>query len=158
MKAVIQRVKKASVEINGRVVGKIDRGLMVLLGISRNDSIHDIKWMVNKIVHLRIFEKENGKLDESLLDIDGGLLVVSQFTLYGDCSRGRRPSFSDAMSAEEAKVLFELFLTEAREKVRNVETGIFQAAMDVILVNEGPVTLIIDSKIQKNNKEKDLTL
>ncbi len=146
MKAVIQRVKSASVEVKGRIVGDIGRGLMVLLGIGKDDTIHDIQWMVDKIINLRIFENENGKLDESLLDIKGELLLVSQFTLYGDCSKGRRPSFTDAMGAEEAKRLFEIFVAKAKEKIEKVETGIFQAAMDVSLINEGPVTLIIDSK------------
>ena len=146
MKAVIQRVKKASVEVDGKVVAGIGRGIMVLLGISRNDSIHDVQWMVDKIANLRIFEKENGKFDESLLDVKGELLIVSQFTLYGDCSKGRRPSFTDAMGAEGAKELFQIFVAKAKEKVRKVETGIFQANMDVSLVNEGPVTLVIDSK------------
>ena len=146
MKAVIQRVKKASVEVDGKVVAGIGRGIMVLLGISRNDSIHDVQWMVDKIANLRIFEKENGKFDESLLDVKGELLIVSQFTLYGDCSKGRRPSFTDAMGAEGAKELFQILVAKAKEKVRKVETGIFQANMDVSLVNEGPVTLVIDSK------------
>ncbi len=146
MKAVVQRVKKASVEVDRKVVGEINRGLMVLLGIGQNDTIQDVQWMVDKIINLRIFEKEDGKLDESLLDIDGELLVVSQFTLYGDCSKGRRPSFSNAMAADEARKLFEVFVEKARGKVRRVETGVFQAMMDVALVNEGPVTLIVDSK------------
>jgi D-tyrosyl-tRNA(Tyr) deacylase len=146
MKAVIQRVKSASVEVEGRIVGDIGRGLMVLLGIGKGDTIQDVQWMVDKIINLRIFEKENGKLDESLLDIKGELLLVSQFTLYGDCSKGRRPSFTDAMDAKEAGKLFELFVAKAKEKIEKVETGIFQATMNVSLVNEGPVTLIVDSK------------
>jgi len=146
MKAVIQRVKSASVEVDGKVVGRIGRGLLVLLGIGRGDAEEDIKWMVDKTVNLRIFEKEDGKFDESLLDVKGELLVVSQFTLYGDASKGRRPSFSDAMGAGEARDLFEAFVRKVREKVAKVETGIFQASMDVNLVNEGPVTVIVESK------------
>jgi D-aminoacyl-tRNA deacylase len=146
MKAVIQRVKNASVKVDDKVVGKISRGLMVLLGIGKDDNIRDAQWVVDKIIHLRVFEKENGKLDESLLDIKGELLVVSQFTLYGDCSKGRRPSFTNAMDAKEARKLFELFVAKAKEKIEKVETGIFQATMDVSLINEGPVTLIVDSK------------
>jgi len=146
MKAVIQRVKSASVEVDGRIVGDIGRGLMVLLGIGKDDTIRDIQWMVDKIINLRIFENENGKLDESLLDIKGELLLVSQFTLYGDCSKGRRPSFTDAMGAEEAKRLFEIFVAKAKEKIEKVETGIFQTTMNVSIINEGPVTLIVDSK------------
>ncbi|MCX5813662.1 MAG: D-aminoacyl-tRNA deacylase [Proteobacteria bacterium] len=146
MRAVVQRVKKASVEVEGKVVGQIGRGVLVLLGIGKVDDARDIQWMLDKIVNLRIFEKEDGKLDESLIDISGELLVVSQFTLYGDCSKGRRPSFTDAMEAKEAKTLFELFVAKAREQIKKVESGIFQASMDVSLINEGPVTLIIDNK------------
>ncbi|MCX7966300.1 MAG: D-aminoacyl-tRNA deacylase [Syntrophorhabdaceae bacterium] len=146
MRAVIQRVKSARVEVDNQVVGKIGYGLLVFLGIGKDDTGEDIKWMLDKIINLRIFEKEKGKMNESLLDVKGSLLVVSQFTLYGDCTRGRRPSFSDAMAASEAKRLFEMFLNLAREKVEKVESGIFQAYMDVILTNDGPVTLIIDSK------------
>jgi D-aminoacyl-tRNA deacylase len=146
MRAVIQRVKEASVEVEGKTVGNVGRGLLILLGIHRNDNTVDISWMIDKIINLRIFEKEDGKFDESLLDIRGALLIVSQFTLYGDCSRGRRPSFSEAMEATRARVLFELFIEKAKEKVSRVETGIFQTSMNVSLVNEGPVTVILDSK------------
>jgi D-aminoacyl-tRNA deacylase len=146
MRSVVQRVKKASVEVEGKVVGQIDRGLLVLVGIGQGDTIRDIDWMVDKIINLRVFENEEGKFDRSLLDIDGELLAVSQFTLYGDCSRGRRPSFSDAMEAGAARDLFDVFVQKARQKVRRVETGVFQATMDVALINDGPVTLIIDSK------------
>ncbi|HPP07259.1 MAG TPA: D-aminoacyl-tRNA deacylase, partial [Syntrophorhabdaceae bacterium] len=134
------------VEIDGKVAGKIEHGLLVLLGIGKEDTLEDVKWMVDKVVNLRIFEKEKGKMNESLLDVKGGLLVVSQFTLYGDCSKGRRPSFSNAMEASSAKVLFEAFLDISRQKLDRVESGVFQAYMDVILINDGPVTLIIDSK------------
>jgi D-tyrosyl-tRNA(Tyr) deacylase len=146
MKAVIQRVKEASVKVDGNTVGQIGRGLLVLLGVGRDDGPVDVDWMVEKIVNLRIFEKENGKFDESLLDIDGELLVVSQFTLYGDCSKGRRPSFSDAMDVAGAREVFESFVRKAGTRVRRLETGVFQAHMDVELINDGPVTLIIDSK------------
>jgi D-tyrosyl-tRNA(Tyr) deacylase len=146
MRAVIQRVKEASVKVKGFVVGEIGQGLLVLLGISQGDSANDIPWMVDKIINLRIFEKEDGKFDQSLLDIDGALLIVSQFTLYGDCSKGRRPSFSEAMSVKDAKTYFEMFLEKAKERVAKVENGTFQTSMEVSLVNEGPVTIIIDSK------------
>jgi D-tyrosyl-tRNA(Tyr) deacylase len=146
VRAVLQRVKEASVEVEGKAVGRIERGLLVLLGIAEGDSVADIPWMIDKIINLRIFEKEDGKFDNSLLDIGGELLIVSQFTLYGDCSKGRRPSFSEAMESGQAKGLFELFVEKAREKISKVESGIFQASMDVSLVNEGPVTIIIDSK------------
>lgn len=112
----------------------------------RSDIASDIPRMIDKIINLRIFEKETGKFDESLLDINGGLLIVSQFTLYGDCSKGRRPSFSEAMEVTRASVLFELFIEKAKEKVSQVETGIFQTSMNVSLVSEGPVTVILDSK------------
>jgi len=146
MRAVVQRVKRASVEVDGRCVGEIGRGLLVLLGIARGDTARDVDWLVEKVVNLRIFEKEDGKFDESLLDIEGELLVISQFTLYGDCSKGRRPSFSDAMEGTQARQFYELFIRKARDKVKRVESGIFQAAMDVSLVNQGPVTLIVESK------------
>jgi D-aminoacyl-tRNA deacylase len=156
MRAVIQRVREAKVTVAGQTVGEIGRGLMVLIGIGREDTFRDIAWMAEKIVNLRIFETETnseagtageGKLDRSVLDIGGGLLLISQFTLYGDCRKGRRPSFSDAMEAGEARRMFELLVSKAREKVGRVETGVFQASMDVGLVNDGPVTIILDSKV-----------
>jgi D-tyrosyl-tRNA(Tyr) deacylase len=145
LKAVIQRVKEASVEVGGQVVGKIGHGLLVFLGIGKDDGQKDIDWMIEKIINLRIFERED-KFDQSLLDIKGELLLVSQFTLYGNCSKGRRPSFSDAMGVDKARELFEVFVAKAREKVVRVETGVFQAHMDVNLINDGPVTLIIDTR------------
>lgn len=145
MKAVLQRVKEASVEVDGHVVGKIGHGLLVLLGVGKDDGQKDIDWMVEKIVNLRIFEKEDGRFDDSLLDVHGDLLLVSQFTLYGNCSKGRRPSFSDAMDAGRAREVFEAFVERARKRVLKVETGVFQAHMAVNLVNDGPVTLIVDS-------------
>lgn len=145
MRAVIQRVKEASVEVDGRVTGTIGHGVLVLLGLGKDDNSKDLDWMIDKIINLRIFEKE-GKFNLSLLDVNGGLLLVSQFTLYGDCSRGRRPSFSNAMEIGRARDLFDVFVAKAREKVEKVEAGVFQAHMDVKLTNDGPVTLIIDSK------------
>ena len=144
MRAVIQRVKEASVFVNGSPVGGIGKGLLVLIGVKKGDTETDIDWMIEKIVNLRIFERD-GKFDLSLLDISGGLLAVSQFTLYGDCSKGRRPSFSDAMDAGAARTVFERFVEKVRARVPKVETGVFQAMMDVQLVNDGPVTIIIDS-------------
>ena len=155
MRAVIQRVKEARVTVGGETVGEIGRGLVVLLGIGREDTVRDIDWMVEKIVNMRIFEIEacpgevpsgEGKMDRSVLEIGGSLLLVSQFTLYGDCRKGRRPSFSNAMGAAEAGRFFDLFVKKARERVAHVETGVFQTSMDVGLVNEGPVTLLLDSK------------
>ena len=127
-------------------MGSIGRGLMVLVGIGRDDTVKDAEWIADKIVNLRIFETEEGKMDKSLLDIGGGLLLVSQFTLYGDCRKGRRPSFSDAMEADKARAFFEKFVEIARTKVARVETGVFQAMMDVALINDGPVTLILSSE------------
>jgi len=146
MKAVIQRVREASVAVAGERVGAIGPGLVVLVGIGREDTVRDIDWMVDKIINLRIFEIEEGRLDKSLLDTGGSLLLVSQFTLYGDCRKGRRPSFSDAMRPEEARDAFDLFVEKTRKIVGHVETGVFQASMDLSLVNVGPVTIILDSR------------
>jgi D-aminoacyl-tRNA deacylase len=150
MRAVVQRVTEAKVSVAGKAVGQIDRGLVVFVGIGREDTFRDIAWMVEKIINLRIFEADphpdTPRLDRSVVDVEGGLLLVSQFTLYGDCRKGRRPSFSDAMETGEARRLFELLVAKAREKVARVQTGVFQASMDVGLVNEGPVTIILDSK------------
>ena len=146
MRAVVQRVREASVEVAGRRVGAIGPGLLVLVGIGSEDTVRDAEWMVDKIVNLRIFETEEGRLDKSLLDTGGSLLLVSQFTLYGDCRKGRRPSFSDAMRPDEARQLFDLFVEKARGLVGRVETGVFQASMDVSLVNVGPVTILLDSR------------
>jgi D-aminoacyl-tRNA deacylase len=150
MRAVVQRVKEASVEVEEKIVGRIRSGLLVFLGIGQGDTAADVPWILDKIINLRIFEKEDGKFNDSLLDIGGALLVVSQFTLYGDCSRGRRPSFSEAMEASRAKTLFESFIKLAKEEVSQVESGIFQASMNVSLVNDGPVTIILDSKKSVN--------
>jgi len=146
MKAVVQRVREASVVVAGEKVGAIGPGLMVLIGIGKEDTVRDLDWMADKIVNLRIFEVEEGRLDKSLLDTGGSLLLVSQFTLYGDCRKGRRPSFSEAMSPEEARRLFDLFVEKARGLVYRVETGVFQASMEVSLVNSGPVTILLDSR------------
>lgn len=146
MKSVIQRVKSASVTVDGQVVASIGKGLLVLVGIGKGDAESDLDWSLEKLINLRIFEKEEGRLDYSLLDVEGDLLLVSQFTLYGDCRKGRRPSFSEAMGADEARTMFQSFVEAAKKKVRNVQTGVFQASMDVSLVNDGPVTIILDSK------------
>ncbi|ADE56733.1 MULTISPECIES: D-aminoacyl-tRNA deacylase [Aminobacterium] len=145
MRAVVQRVSSASVCVEGERVGSIDQGLLVLLGVSGKDTAADAEWLVEKIVNLRVFEDEERKLNRSLLDVGGKLLVVSQFTLYGNCRKGRRPSFVEAAPPEVADALYNVFVTKAKERNIPVQTGVFQAHMMVELVNDGPVTLIIDT-------------
>ena len=148
MRAVVQRVSRAKVTVDSKVTGEIDTGILLLLGVSSRDTENDVLYLVEKTLNLRIFEDIEGKMNKSLLDVDGDLLVVSQFTLYGDTRRGRRPSFIDAAPPEEANELYELFVSESRKQIRNVATGVFQAMMDVELVNDGPVTILIDSEKQ----------
>jgi len=146
MRAVVQRVGKAEVIIGGVSVARIDKGILALVAISRLDTEKDLLWMAKKIVELRIFDDEEGKLNLSLQDIHGQLLVVSQFTLYGDCKKGRRPSYTEAASPADAEKLYQDFLTAVRQFVPDVQTGQFQAIMQVTLTNSGPVTLILDSR------------
>jgi D-tyrosyl-tRNA(Tyr) deacylase len=146
MRAVIQRVRRANVTVDKQVVGEIKNGLVVLLGIARDDTQQDVEYLINKIVALRIFNDEEGKMNRSLKDVNGGLLVVSQFTLYGDVRRGLRPSWSDAAPPEIAEPLYEQFLTKAREVVELVQAGSFRKMMEVELVNDGPVTILLDSR------------
>lgn len=146
MRSVVQRVKRASVTVKGEEVGKISAGLLVLLGFRSEDGENDINWMVDKILGLRIFEDEEGKMNKSVLDVRGEILVVSQFTLYGDCRSGKRPSFTSAASPELAKALYERCLEALRRSGMKVETGVFQAQMNVELINDGPVTLLLDSE------------
>ncbi len=146
MRAVIQRVKEARVEVEGEVVGRIGEGVLVLLGAGKDDTGEDVRYLAEKILSLRIFEDAEGKMNLSVTDTGGGVLVVSQFTLYGDCRKGRRPSFDKAARPEIAERLYELFVSELRERGAKVETGRFRAMMDVHLVNSGPVTLMLDSK------------
>lgn len=146
MKAVIQRAKNASVTVNDTVVGKIDNGLVVLLGVTHDDTSEDVLYLVNKIINLRIFEDENGKMNLSLKDIGGSILSISQFTLYGDTSKGRRPNFLQAANPEDANRLYKQFNNEIVENGILVETGIFGEMMNVQLTNVGPVTFILDSK------------
>lgn len=145
MRAVIQRVSEASVTVDGKLVGKIGKGVLVLLGVSQKDTEKDVAYLVDKILNLRIFEDENGKMNLSLLEVGGQMLVVSQFTLYGDVRRGKRPSFTEAASPEKAKKLYELFVQESSKSLDDIQTGIFQEMMSVHLTNEGPVTILIDS-------------
>lgn len=146
MRAVVQRVSRAKVTVEDEVIGEIGDGLVVLLGVSSNDSESDADYLVEKIVNLRIFTDADGKMNCSLLENGGGLLVVSQFTLYGDTRRGRRPSFIDAASPVDADRLYEYFVSESQKRIDRVQTGRFQAMMDVELVNDGPVTIILDSE------------
>jgi len=146
MRAVVQRVSRAKVTINAEITGEIGAGLVVLLGVAVKDSERDADYVVEKILNLRIFEDFDGKMNLSLLDTKVGLLVVSQFTLYGDTRRGRRPSFIDAAPPDMANRLYEYFVEKGRSQIGRVSTGRFQAMMDVELVNDGPVTIIIDSE------------
>lgn len=148
MRAVIQRVSKASVTVEEQIAGEIKQGLVVLLGIRGADNRSDLQWLAEKIVHLRIFEDKEGKMNRSLKDIEGEMLIISQFTLYGDCRKGRRPGFSSAAPPGIAEPLYQQFIDEVKSKDIQVATGIFQAAMEVALVNDGPVTLLVDSEKQ----------
>lgn len=145
MRAVIQRVSRASVTVDGETTGEIGAGLLVLLGIHRDDGTKEIQWMVDEIINLRIFEDEKGKMNYSLLDTGGAMLIVSQFTLYGDCRKGRRPGYSTAAPPESAKNLYQQFIDSIKQKNISTSNGRFQAHMDVELVNDGPVTLLLDS-------------
>ena len=146
MRAVVQRVSYAIVKVDGEITGSIEQGLMVLLGAGQEDNEHDIKYLSEKILNLRIFEDENEKMNLSLLDIQGEILIISQFTLYGDCRKGRRPSFDKAGLPKPAKTLYEDFVEECKKSGLKVQTGIFGADMKVSLLNDGPVTLLLDSK------------
>jgi D-aminoacyl-tRNA deacylase len=146
MRIVLQRSKNAKVTVNGEIVGEIESGLVLLVGVTHEDGEEDAVYLADKVVNLRIFEDENGKMNHSLLDKGGQILSVSQFTLYGDCRKGRRPNFMEAAKPEQAEKLYEFFNEELRKKGISVETGIFGAMMDVSLINDGPVTLIVESK------------
>jgi len=146
MRAVIQRVTEARVEVEGRVSREIKRGLLVLLGVGRDDTEKDAHYLAEKITNLRIFDDDLGKMNLSILDAKGEMLVVSQFTLYGDVRRGRRPSYSDAAEPETANKLYEYFVDHVRGLGLKAETGVFQAMMRVSLVNDGPVTILLDSR------------
>ncbi|KGP76752.1 D-tyrosyl-tRNA(Tyr) deacylase [Desulfosporosinus sp. Tol-M] len=146
MRSVVQRVKRASVTVNGENVGEISAGLLVLLAVGQDDGEKDVNWMVDKLVDLRIFEDDKGKMNRSVHDVGGEILVVSQFTLYGDCRRGKRPSFTSAAPPESAKALYERSVEALRSRGMKVETGVFQAQMNVELINDGPVTLLMDSE------------
>jgi D-tyrosyl-tRNA(Tyr) deacylase len=146
MRAVVQRVSEASVSVAGRVVGSAGRGLLVLLGVRRGDTEKDADYLAERIVNLRIFPDSAGQMNLSAKDVGGDILAVSQFTLYGDCRRGRRPGYSEAAGPELAEPLYRYFVAKARESGLRVEEGVFRAMMDVRLVNQGPVTLLLDSR------------
>lgn len=146
MRAVVQRVTNGKVTVNGETAGEIGKGLVVLLGIGKDDTEKDIEYLANKIINLRVFDDLSGKMNLSLCDIDGELLIISQFTLYGDCRKGRRPGYDMAARPEDAQNLYNRFVEFCREQNVNVETGKFQAMMLVEINNDGPVTLLLDSK------------
>ena len=148
MRACVQRVSRASVSVDGKTIGQIDSGLVVLLGVEQQDAISDAEFLANKIVELRIFGDEEGKMNRSLIDTGGAMLVISQFTLLGDCRKGRRPSFVNAASPESGNELYEHFVTTVQGRGVTTETGQFRAQMQVELVNDGPVTMLLDSRKQ----------
>ena len=146
MRAVVQRVSKSSVTVDGKVTGKIERGLMVLLGVAEGDTVTDAEYMANKVAGLRIFEDDEGKMNLSVKDIGGDILAVSQFTLLGDVRKGKRPSFSNAARPDVANEFYQNFISFIRAEGLHVEEGVFQTHMMVDLVNDGPVTILLDSK------------
>lgn len=143
MKVVIQRVKEAKVEVDKKITGKIDNGLLLLVGFTEGDNEEKIDYMINKILNLRIFDDENGIMNLSVKDINGSLLSVSQFTLYADTKKGKRPSYVNALNGDEAIILYDLFNKKLKEKI-NTETGIFGAYMKVSLINDGPITIVLE--------------
>lgn len=145
MKALIQRIQEGSVQVDGEIVGKIGQGLLVFLGAGEGDESADLEYVFNKVIHLRIFEDEAGKMNLSLMDVKGELLIVSQFTLYADIRKGRRPSFDNAMKPDAAKKMYERFIEMAKEKGIQTQHGVFGADMKVSLVNDGPVTIMVES-------------
>lgn len=146
MRAVVQRVTKSSVSVDEKIIGSVGKGMMLLLGVESGDTEKDVDYMVDKVINLRIFEDENEVMNLSLLDVKGEMLAVSQFTLLGDCRKGRRPSYKNAARPDDANALYEAFVEKCRAKDVKVETGKFQAEMLVDIANDGPVTLLIDSK------------
>ena len=145
MKVVVQRCKRAKVSVNNQVVGAINEGVMLLVGFTQNDSLKEIKYLADKVINLRIFDDENGVMNKSLKDVNGSILSISQFTLYADTSRGRRPSYIKALNGKEASNLYDKFNEELRRLGFTVETGIFGADMKIELLNDGPVTIWLDS-------------
>jgi D-tyrosyl-tRNA(Tyr) deacylase len=146
MRCVVQRVERARVLVDREIISSIEKGVLVFLGIEKGDSYRDADFLLEKIIHLRIFEDSQGKMNLSLIETSGEILIVSQFTLLADCRKGRRPSFVSAEEPEEANKLFDYFISIAREKIGHVGTGEFQAMMKIELVNDGPVTMLLDSR------------
>ena len=146
LRAVYQRVKEAKVTVDGQVTGSIGKGALIFLGIAEDDTEKDLDYIVDKCINLRLFEDKNGRFNLSLKDVSGEVLLVSQFTLLGDCRRGRRPSFSQAMAPEDARKMYQRAIEKVRSRGIRCESGVFQAHMEVSLVNDGPVTVLIDSK------------
>ena len=146
MRAVVQRVKSSKVEVDGKIIGSIGRGINLLIGISKEDTREDIDYIVRKVLGMRIFEDENGKMNYSLQDIKGQLIVISQFTLYGDCRRGKRPDFMKAQGGDLARSLYNELVEEFKKEVPDLQTGEFGADMQVEIINDGPVTLLLESK------------
>jgi D-tyrosyl-tRNA(Tyr) deacylase len=146
MRVVVQRVEKANVRVNHRLVSEISKGLLLFLGVEKGDGYPDANYLVDKVIHLRIFEDDAGKMNHSLMDVSGEMLIVSQFTLLGDCRKGRRPAFTCAEEPDRSNMLYNYFIRLAKEKIPVVKSGIFQAMMKVELINDGPVTLLLDSK------------
>lgn len=146
MRAVVQRVKSSKVEVDGKIIGSIGRGINLLIGISKEDTREDIDYIVRKVLGMRIFEDDNGKMNYSLQDIKGQLIVISQFTLYGDCRRGKRPDFMKAQGGDLARSLYNELVEEFKKEVPDLQTGEFGADMEVEIINDGPVTLLLESK------------
>ncbi|HJV44272.1 MAG TPA: D-aminoacyl-tRNA deacylase [Bacillota bacterium] len=146
MRVVVQRSKQAQVMVEGKITGKIESGLVLLVGITHEDNEKDVLFLADKIVNLRIFEDDQGKMNHSLLDVGGSILSISQFTLYGDCSKGRRPNFMEAARPDQAQPLYDFFNETLKNSGVNVQTGVFGAMMEVSLTNDGPVTLIVESR------------
>ncbi len=144
MKFLIQRVKKAQVEVDQNIVGEIEKGLLVFIGISHTDTKEIADYLIKKLINLRIFEDKNGKMNLGIKDVEGKLLLVSQFTLYADCTQGNRPSFTDAAKPQFAKELYEYIIKKCSEEIKDIETGIFGADMQVKLINDGPVTIMLE--------------
>lgn len=156
MRAVLQRVSRAQVEVDKKVVGKIGQGMLVFVGVGKDDTRKDAEYLAKKIVALRMFEDAQGKMNLSIADTNGGILVVSQFTLYGDCAKGRRPSFDGAAEPAKGEELYNHFVAQLRQYDCPVETGQFRAMMDVSLVNDGPVTFVLESKTDEEAKKQEV--